>query len=69
MGPVPKVCANKLLPLGAIRKSRALKSAGGHLSEFGYTNNRVLMDGALGFEFINSAYTVWLQAIVLDQAF
>jgi hypothetical protein len=69
MVPVPKVCANKLLPLGAIRKSRALKSEGGHWFEFGYTNSRVVMDEALSFESINSAYTVWVQAMVLDQAF
>jgi hypothetical protein len=68
MGPVPKVCANKLPPLGAIRKSPAPKSAVGVWFEFGYTNIRVLMDEALSFRLIDSAYTVWLQAMVLDQA-
>jgi hypothetical protein len=62
MGPVPKVCVNKLPPLGAIRKSQAPKSPGGRLSEFGYKNIRVLMDEALSLQLINSAYIVWLQA-------
>ena len=69
MGPVPKVCANKLPPWGAIRKSPAPNSAGGHWFEFGYTNIRVLMDEALSFQLIDRAYTIWLQAIVLEQAF
>jgi hypothetical protein len=52
---VPKVCVNKLQRLGAIRKSRVPKAAGGHLFEFGHQNNKVLMDQPLSFQLIDSA--------------
>jgi hypothetical protein len=55
MGPVPKVCANKLPPWGAIRKSPAPKFSGDHWFEFGYTSISILMDEALSLRLIVSA--------------